>query len=94
MKEAIECLNGKGPRDTVVLTLVLASKLMVQGNLSETPAGGRSILNNLLTNGTAFSKFIEMVEAQGGDPNALLNSEKVHIPTEEVVIKAKKSGYV
>ena len=94
VKEAIECLNGKGPRDTVELTLVLASKLMVQGNLSETPADGRSILNNLLTNGTAFSKFIEMVEAQGGDPNALLNSEKVHIPTEEIVIKAKKSGYV
>ena len=94
VKEAIECLNGKGPEDTVELTLELASKLMVQGKLSNTPSNGRSILNNLLTDGTALSKFIEMVEAQGGDPNALLNPEKIHIPTEEIVINAKESGYV
>ena len=94
VKETIECLNGKGPEDTVKLTLELASKLMVQGKLSNTPSDGRSILNNLLTDGTALSKFIEMVEAQGGDPNALLNPEKIHIPTEEIVIKAKESGYV
>jgi len=94
VKEAIECLKGKGPEDTVELTLELASKLMVQGKLSNTPSDGRSILNNLLTDGTALSKFIEMVEAQGGDPNALLNPEKIHIPTEEIVIKAKESGYV
>ena len=94
VKETIECLNGKGPEDTVKLTLELASKLMVQGKLSNTPSDGRSILNNLLTDGTALSKFIEMVEAQGGDPNALLNPEKIHIPTEEIVINAKESGYV
>ena len=94
VKEAIECLNGKGPEDTVELTLELASKLMVQGKLSNTHSDGRSILNNLLTDGTALSKFIEMVEAQGGDPNALLNPEKIHIPTEEIIIKAKESGYV
>ena len=67
---------------------------MIQGKLSNTPSSGRSILKNLLTDGTAFSKFIEMVEAQSGDPNALFNSENIHIPMEEIVIMAKQSGYV
>jgi len=94
VKEAIYCLNGKGPKDTVELTLELASILMVQGKFSNILSNGKSILQKLLTDGTAFSKFIEMVEAQGGDRNALLNPEKFHIPKEEIVIKAKKSGYV
>ena len=94
VKEAIDCLNGKGPEDTIELTLELASKLMVMGKLSNTLSNGRLILNNLLTDGTAFSKFIEMVEAQSGDSNALLNPENIHIPMEEIVIMAKQSGYV
>ncbi len=94
VKEAIECLNGKGPEDTVELTLELSSKLMVQAKLSETTEVGKKFLKNLLNNGTAFSKFIEMVEAQGGDTHSLLNQEKVHIPSEEIIIKSKKTGYV
>jgi pyrimidine-nucleoside phosphorylase len=92
--EAIECLNGIGPEDTVELTLELASKLMVQGKLAQTPAEGKSRVRKLLTNGSAFEKFIEMVGVQGGDSHSLLNPDKIHVPSEEIIIKANKSGFV
>ncbi len=94
VKESIECLNGTGPKDTIELTLRLASTLMVQANLSKSFKEAKASLKKLLKQGKAFTKFIEMVEAQGGDIQSIFSSEKFNIPSEEIIIKSKKSGFV
>lgn len=69
--EAVACLQGGGPADTVALTLDLAEKV----------AGvPRAQLSAWLTDGTAWGKFVAMVEAQGGDANDLerITSSAVH----------------
>src|SRR5262249_11054986 len=69
--EAVACLQGGGPPETVALTLDLAEKV----------AGiPRTQLATWLTDGTAWRKFVAMVEAQGGDANALerITSSSVH----------------
>lgn len=58
VREAVETLQGCGPRDLVDITLDLAVR--VSGTSRET-------LARRLEDGSAFQKFIELVEAQNGD---------------------------
>ena len=67
--EAVECLHGKGPADTVALTLDLAERV------AHVP---RTQLATWLHDGTAWRKFIALVEAQGGDSTALERLADVH----------------
>ncbi|MFV1996194.1 MAG: thymidine phosphorylase [Verrucomicrobiales bacterium] len=59
--EAVDCLHGGGPPDLRALTLDLAV------SLSELE---RSRLERWLDDGTAWAKFLQLVEAQGGNPGA------------------------
>lgn len=67
--ECVECLQGRGPADTVALTLDLAA------HVSNVP---RARLEAWLRDGTAWRKFVTMVEAQGGDATALERLAEVH----------------
>jgi pyrimidine-nucleoside phosphorylase len=64
--ECVETLQGRGPADLADLTLGLAACLV--------PAPVEK-LRARLSDGTAWAKFVAMVEAQGGDASAL---EKMH----------------
>jgi pyrimidine-nucleoside phosphorylase len=67
--EAVETLQGRGPADLVALTLDLAGH--VANSSRETLAGW-------LEDGTAWAKFVALVEAQGGDPLALERLADIH----------------
>lgn len=67
--EAVEALQGRGPADLVELTLNLAERV------ANAP---RSQLAEWLRNGTAWRKFVAMVEAQGGDATAAERIREVH----------------
>ena len=67
--ECVEVLRGGGPPDLVELTLDLALKLV--------PAS-REQLRERLSDGSAWEKFVAMVEAQGGDASALEKIRELH----------------
>ena len=67
--ECVEVLQGGGPADLIELTLDLASRLV--------PAS-REDLEKHLREGSAWRKFVAMVEAQGGDVSALESIRTVH----------------
>ncbi len=67
--EAVEILQGRGPADTIRLTLDLAAPIA---------GANRSVLEGWLRDGTAWRKFVAMVEAQGGDAIALERLADVH----------------
>ena len=67
--ECVEVLQGGGPADLIELTLDLASRLV--------PAS-REDLEKHLREGSAWRKFVAMVEAQGGDASALESMRTVH----------------
>jgi pyrimidine-nucleoside phosphorylase len=69
VSEAVDCLQGRGPADTVALTLDLAERV------ADAP---RAQLARWLEDGTAWRKFVAMVEAQGGDSTALERLEEIH----------------
>ena len=67
--EAVECLHGGGPPDMVKLTLDLAAEVSIVP---------REQLAAWLRDGTAWKKFVALVEAQGGDASALERITEVH----------------
>ena len=67
--EAVETLQGRGPADLVALTLDLASRV------ANVP---RTQLARWLEDGTAWRKFVALVEAQGGDASALERMRDLH----------------
>ena len=69
VREAVETLQGNGPDDLVAITLDLATAVS---------ASPRDVLARRLHDGSAWSKFLAMVEAQGGDPRPLENQEHFH----------------
>ena len=69
VREAVETLQGKGPEDLLALTLDLAAAV------SDSP---REALAARLSDGSAWRKFLELVEAQGGDARAFERREDSH----------------
>ena len=67
--ESVDTLQGRGPADLVALTLDLAERV------SNSP---RATLARWLEDGTAWKKFVAMVEAQNGDATALERIAEVH----------------
>ena len=69
VREAVETLQGNGPDDLVGITLDLAAAV------SDSP---REVLARRLQDGSAWRKFLDLVEAQGGDARGFENWEKFH----------------
>jgi len=64
--ESVELLRGGGPSDVVELTLTLAREMLTLAGLGDIDPA------QVLASGAAYEKWREMIEAQGGDPDAEL----------------------
>lgn len=80
--EALEVLSGGGPQDVVELTVALAQEMLRQ-------AGRDGDARAALADGRAMDRWRQMIEAQGGDPDAPLPQ-----PKETEVITATTDGYL
>jgi pyrimidine-nucleoside phosphorylase len=94
VKEAIDTLKGKGPKDLTELCLELGSQMMVLAEKAEDTSAARLILEQLIKSGKAFEKFVELVEAQHGNPHYIHNPEKLPSAKYSLDYKAKQSGYI
>lgn len=102
VKEAIDTLNGKGPKDLTELCIRLASFMVYLGKGAESIPEARKLVEENLNNGNAFEKFKEFVIIQNGnvavieDPNKLPSCDIIkEIPSEvEGYISSIKSDDV
>lgn len=93
VKEAIDTLNGRGPKDLEEVCIELAANMLYLakcGEISEL----KIKLKELLNNGKAFDKFKSFISAQGGDIKSIEDFSL--LPGAKIFKKyvAKKSGYI
>lgn len=81
--ECVDVLHGDGPEDLIELTLELAAKLV---------PSGKDKLRVRLADGSAWEKFVGMVEAQGGDASALEKMREVHRAPVVTEVVAPRDG--
>jgi pyrimidine-nucleoside phosphorylase len=83
--ECVEILQGGGPEDLVALILDLAEQV---ANVS------REQLTEWLRDGSAWRKFVQLVQAQGGDASALERMSDVHLAPIVKPLTAERAGVV
>jgi pyrimidine-nucleoside phosphorylase len=93
--EVIETLQGKGRADLEYLCLALASVACVSAGLFPTTEIAWINLKEKLHNGDALRKFEEIVQAQGGDVEALDPETRIMPQSARMAtIMAPSSGYI
>lgn len=91
--EACRTLRGEGSRDLTELCVELAANLLFlagHGDLGDC----RGIARDRIADGSAFRKFGEMVEAQGGDRPALEDFSRFAQPACSEAVSADRDGYL
>lgn len=73
--EAVRTLEGKGPDDLTDICVYLAGNMMHLAGLGEL-AECTNMAVSAIRNGSAKKKFAEMVQAQGGDPDVIMHTDK------------------
>lgn len=94
VKEAIDTLKGKGPKDFQNLCYQSGAIMLEQAHIAKDEKEGLEMLKKVVEDGSAFNKFREMVIAQGGDVSYVDNPDKFPISKNVVEIKAAKPGYI
>ncbi|OGU73263.1 MAG: thymidine phosphorylase [Ignavibacteria bacterium RBG_16_34_14] len=92
--ESILILKGEKRNDLYELCITLAGTMIFLGEKAKTQEQGESIAEELMSNGKAYQKFIEIVNAQGGDIGFIKNPEKYPKPSYKKVIKSSVNGYL
>lgn len=94
VKEAIDTLNGRGPKDFVELVMTLGAQMLIAGGKAENEKDARKMLQKTIDDRSALKKLAEFVEAQGGDSAAVYNANLLpRAPIIEPVF-VQDSGYI
>lgn len=91
--ESVRCLQGDGPTDTMDLTFELGSKLLLQSRLTSTHKESLILQQDLIQNGKAYDKFLEMVKAQNGNTQCFTD-DKIHAPRYSEMVLAEQCGVI
>lgn len=94
VKEAIETLQGKGPKDLEELCLTLGSQMVVLAGEAKDEKEARNMLYNTLKTGKALEKFKEFIKAQGGDDSFIDDTSKFPKAKYVVPVTAEEEGVV
>lgn len=91
--EAVETLRGRGPKDLTEVCIQLSANMLYlagKGSIEECI----HLANRAIEDGSAYNKFIEMVEAQGGDSNVIKDVDKFEKSKYVFEVKSEYSGYI
>lgn len=94
VKEAIQTLQGRGPRNLTELCLQLGTEMLVLAGAVADAAEARSRLEHSLRSGLAFDKFKEWVAAQGGNPRVAEDISLLPQASFQQDILAPRRGFV
>ena len=94
IKEVIETLHNRGPKDLTKLCLDSGSIMLVQAKLFRDKKEARKALLKNLKNGKAFEKFVEFVKAQKGDVSYILDPSKFEVAKNIIPIYSNKEGVI
>jgi len=93
VKEAIEMLKGGGPEDLKIVVYEICKQLLIAAEIT-CEKEAEALLDEKISSGEAFNKLVEMVVAQGGDKEVILNPELLPTAKYKIPFIAYKSGFI
>ncbi len=92
--ESVKVLQGDEVEDLKEISITLSGAMIYLGGKAESIEEGKEISNQLIANGKAFDKFVEIVEAQGGDSVYLHKPDEYPKCEYSVTLEADEEGYL
>jgi len=92
--EALFCLRGEGPDDLKKVVLKLGARLLIQSGKAGSDEEALEIQTQLINNGNAMEKFVELVAAQGGDTSVVENPDSYPVPAFKADVLSDQEGFV
>ncbi|MBK7105411.1 MAG: thymidine phosphorylase [Ignavibacteriae bacterium] len=92
--ESIKILNGEKVEGLYELSLNLSGAMIFLGGKAKSIEEGFIISEELIRNGKAFDKFLEIVKLQKGDTKFLKNPESYPKSKFHEIIYSEKNGYL
>ena len=92
--EAINTLKGEGPEDLTNLVLNLGTYMVLAARDDLDKETVRKELERVIRDGSALDKMAEFVKAQGGDPDAVYNTDKLKVSDTITEVCTDSDGYV
>ena len=94
VREAIETLHGHGPADFTEHCLTVAAHMFRLGSKADSVEAGQQLAESLIREGQAWRKFVELVQAQGGDASLIAQPDR--LPHASIIrdVRSPRSGYI
>jgi pyrimidine-nucleoside phosphorylase len=92
--EVSQTLMNQGPADLTRLCLELAARMIHLAKISPTLEDARHLAENKLVDGSGYRKLKDVIQAQGGNPQALDKFELLPNATGMREIASPRAGYV
>lgn len=92
--EAINLLKSQGPKDLMEDCMALGTLMLIGSGVTDSLDEAEKMLLATIEDGSALKKFAEFVEAQGGSPEFIFDTDKFEKAKYVVPVPAPKSGYV
>jgi pyrimidine-nucleoside phosphorylase len=92
--ESIDCLHGHGPADTMEVTYALGEQMLLLAKRVTNREAARALLEKTIGDGTAFTKFREMVKAQGGDVGMVDDPRRLPQAKFKETVASPRAGWV
>lgn len=94
VKEAIATLQGGGPASFLEHCLDVAEQMLVLGKAADSMQDARKMAQRALQDGSAWKRFLELVEAQGGDVSYVRDPGKFPRATVIKTVPSPENGYL
>lgn len=91
--EAVETLKNQGPEDLTQVCIQLAANMLYLAGIGDMESCLAKV-KEALENGTALQKFVEMVEAQGGDSSVIKDTDKFETASIVKEVLSPYDGYI
>ena len=94
IREAIDTLQGGGPADFREHCLTIGGKMVELAGQVKNLQAGQALLAESLANGRAWDKFVEWIQAQGGDKSQLEHPKTLPAASFVETVPAPCGGHI
>jgi pyrimidine-nucleoside phosphorylase len=94
VREAIDALRGKGPKDLMKVTYALGAEMLLLAGAASSAQDAWRMMRDAISSGRALAKFAEIVDAQGGDDRIIADQDILPWAPVKAEYAAPASGFI
>ncbi len=94
VKEAIEALKGNMNEDVKDVVLELGAYILKLDGKGDNIEENKKAIEEVVANGKAYQRFLELVKNQGGDVTYIENTEKFEKAKYKMEVRIEQEGYI